>query len=153
MQGHKHEEKLGKNEKRNRLKKILQQLNGPKSVTGIDGDKEKDGNRVRSAKANKEEHVSSSEWQLTIESKKNREELMLHLILRLVKMCHRSLYQLPSFARRSKENQEAETPGHSVSIKTPEYPSSRLTILPSKDQSISLQVLAPSTSMGLKMDS
>ncbi|KAL2529324.1 hypothetical protein Fot_21925 [Forsythia ovata] len=90
----------------------------PKSVTRIDGDKEKDGNHVRSAKANKEEHISLSEWQLTIESKKNREELMWHLILRFVKMCYRSLYQLPSFARHSKKNQEAETPGHSVSIKT-----------------------------------
>ncbi|CAA2999138.1 transcription initiation factor TFIID subunit 4b isoform X1 [Olea europaea subsp. europaea] len=115
----------------------LQKQNEPESATGVDGDKEKDENRVRSAKANKEEDDKMrataanvavraatgvgdmlSRWQLMIEAKQKQGGTDVVSDSQSGKDVVQK--PLPSSARRAKENQEAEKRGHSVAINTPE---------------------------------
>ncbi|KAL2543775.1 Transcription initiation factor TFIID subunit 4b [Forsythia ovata] len=114
----------------------LQKQNEPESATGVDGDKEKDENRLKSAKANKEEDDKMrataanvavraatgvgdmlSRWQLMIEAKQKQGGTDVASDSQSGKDVVQK--PLPSSARRTKENQEAEKRGHSVSINTP----------------------------------
>ncbi|CAA2976054.1 transcription initiation factor TFIID subunit 4b isoform X1 [Olea europaea subsp. europaea] len=115
--------------------KLLKQ-NEPENDTGVDGDKEKDENRVKSAKANKEEDDKMrataanvavraatgvgdmlSRWQLMIEAKQKQGGTDVASDSQSGKDVAQK--PLPSSARRTKENQEAEKCGHSVASNIP----------------------------------
>ncbi|KAI3465276.1 hypothetical protein Pfo_021939 [Paulownia fortunei] len=122
-------------EKKQAATEKSQKLNEPERTTGVDGDKEKDESRVRSAKAYKEEDDKMrttaandavraatgvgdmlSRWQLMIEAKQKQGAIDASYGSQPGKDARKPL---PASTRNNSENQEAEKQDHSASFDTP----------------------------------